>query len=108
LTEENDMKNYFPLMLGLLLAPAVQAAPFDKGHADAGKTLHNRDCVACHQGRFGGDGSKIYTRADRRVKNASSLAQQITTCNANLGNKLFPEDEADIGAFLNKTWYKFK
>ena len=27
---------------------------------------------------------------------------------ANLGNNLFPEDEANLGAYLNKTYYKFK
>ncbi|NTV95715.1 MAG: cytochrome c, partial [Thiobacillus sp.] len=58
--------------------------------------------------RFDGDGAKIYTRADRRVKSAASLAQQITTCNANLGLNLFPEDEANLGAYLNQKFYKFK
>ncbi|MFA5083274.1 MAG: cytochrome c [Hydrogenophilaceae bacterium] len=102
------MKLTIPMLLALLLAPAVQAAPFAQGDAKAGKALHDKQCAACHVGRFGGDGSKIYTRADHRVKSASSLAQQITTCNANLGNNLFPEDEANIGAYLNKTFYKFK
>jgi hypothetical protein len=59
-----------------------------------------------HAGRFGGDGGKIYTRADRRVKNASGLAQQITTCNAMLGNNLFPEDELHLAAYLNGQYYK--
>jgi mono/diheme cytochrome c family protein len=99
----------FPIpVLALLLATAAQAAPFANGNATAGKALHDKQCADCHAARFGGDGSKIYTRAERRVKNASSLAQQITTCNANLGNQLFPEDEANLGAFLNKTYYKFK
>jgi cytochrome c2 len=102
------MKQTLALLLALLFGPAVQAAPFAKGNADAGKTLHNRYCTSCHMGQFGGDGSKIYTRPDRRIRSASSLAQQITTCNANIGNKLFPEDETDIGAYLNQTWYKFK
>jgi cytochrome c2 len=96
------------ILLALLAAPAVQAAPFAKGDAEAGKTLFNRYCTSCHISQFGGDGSKIFTRADRRIRSASSLAQQITVCNANTGNKLFPEDEADIGAFLNQTYYKFK
>lgn len=96
------------LLLGLMLAASAHSAPFSKGHADAGKRLHNSECAACHQARFVGDGSKIYTRADRRVKSASSLAQQITSCNVNLGNKLFPEDEANLGAYLNKNYYKFK
>lgn len=102
------MKQTLTLLLALLFAHAAQASPFASGNAEAGKTLHTRYCISCHMAQFGGDGSKIYTRADRRIRSASSLAQQITTCNANLGNKLFPEDEADLGAHLNKTWYKFK
>jgi len=96
------------ILMLLLLNPLANAAPFDKGNAAVGKTLHEKQCAGCHIGRFGGDGSKIYTRADHRVKSASSLAQQITTCNTNLGNNLFPEDEANLGAYLNKTYYKFK
>jgi hypothetical protein len=42
------------------------------------------------------------------VKNASGLAQQITTCNAMLGNNLFPEDELHLAAYLNGQYYKFK
>ena len=94
-------------ILALLSAPAF-AAPFDKGDAKAGKALHDKQCNACHTARFDGDAGKIYTRADRRVKNASSLAQMITTCNANLGNSLFPEDELNLGAHLNSAFYKFK
>ncbi len=92
----------------LLSSPLHAAAPFANGDAAVGKAMHGKQCAACHATRFGGDGSKIYTRADRRVKNASSLAQMITTCNANLGNNLFPEDEANLGAYLNATYYKFK
>jgi mono/diheme cytochrome c family protein len=106
--EESNMKPTITLLLALLLTPVVEAAPFEKGNVEAGKTQHGHYCVSCHMSQFGGDGSKIYTRADRRIRSAPSLAQQITTCNANLGNKLFPEDEADIGAYLNKTYYKFK
>ncbi len=103
-------KTAFTLLTLLLAAPALAATPipFAKGDAKAGQALHDKQCAGCHAGRFGGDSSKIYTRADRRVKSASSLAQQITTCNANLGNNLFPEDEANIGAHLNKQFYKFK
>lgn len=102
------MKRIAPILLALLIAPAVQAAPFAKGDAQAGQALHDKQCAACHAGRFGGDGGKIYTRADHRVKSAASLAQQITTCNANLGLNLFPEDEANLGAYLNQHYYKFK
>ncbi|MDD5388827.1 MAG: cytochrome c [Gallionellaceae bacterium] len=94
-------------LLALLSASAF-AAPFDKGDAKAGKTTHDKQCTACHASRFSGDADKIYTRAEHRVKSASGLAQMITTCNANLGNNLFPEDELNIGAHLNNTFYKFK
>jgi mono/diheme cytochrome c family protein len=100
---------YVTAILALALLPlSANAAPFAKGDAKAGEKVHQQQCAGCHIGRFGGDGSKIYTRADRRVKSAASLAQQITTCNANLGNNLFPEDEANLGAYLNKSYYKFK
>ena len=89
-------------------APLALAAPFDKGDAKQGKATHDKQCVGCHISKFGGDGSKIYTRADRRVKSASALAQQITTCNAMLGNNLFPEDELHLAAYLNCQYYKFK
>jgi cytochrome c2 len=95
------------LLLALAATPAL-ATPFASGNADKGKALHEKKCAACHAVRFGGDGSKIYTRAERRIKSASGLAQQITTCNAMLGNELFPEDEANLGAYLNQTYYKFK
>lgn len=90
------------------LTTPVLAGPFATGDAAAGKALHAKKCAECHAARFGGDGSAIYTRADRRIKNAAGLAQQITVCNSMLGNELFPEDEANLGAYLNQTYYKFK
>jgi cytochrome c5 len=91
-----------------LLSASAFAAPFDKGDAKAGKALLDRQCSGCHAARFDGDPYKIFTRADRRVKSASGLAQMITNCNANLGNSLFPEDELNLGAYLNSAFYKFK
>lgn len=98
---------HIAVMLALIATPAL-ATPFAAGNAATGKALHEKKCAACHVGRFGGDGSAIYTRADRRVKNAAALAQQITVCNSMLGNELFPEDETNLGAYLNQTYYKFK
>jgi mono/diheme cytochrome c family protein len=91
-----------------ILTASAFAAPFDQGDAQAGKATHEKQCVGCHIGKFGGDGSKIYTRKDRRVKSASALSQQITTCNAMLGNQLFPEGELHLAAYLNGQYYKFK
>jgi cytochrome c553 len=104
--EGNTMKTLI-LLLTLLSVPAY-AVPFAKGDAKAGRAIVDEQCSGCHASRFNGDPSRIYTRPDHRIKSVSSLTQQITTCNANLGNKLFPEDEMNIGAYLNNTFYKFK
>lgn len=104
------MNARFALLLpALLLAGTAQAAvPFAAGNVAHGEALHAKDCAGCHAARFGGDGSAIYTRPDHKVRSASALAQRIAMCSANLGLKLFPEDETDIGAYLNQTYYKFK
>ncbi|MFN3751925.1 MAG: cytochrome c [Thiobacillus sp.] len=89
-------------------ATAAQAAPFAQGDPQAGKILHDKACISCHTGLFGGDGSKMYTRADRKTKTAQQLAARISGCNANTGAGWFPEDEAHVGAWLNQQYYKFK
>ncbi len=91
-----------------LLSAAALAAPFEKGNIQEGKSIHEEKCNGCHASKFNDDGSKIYTRADRRVKTVSSLSQMITTCNAMLGNNLFPEDELHLAAYLNNKYYKLK
>lgn len=92
----------------LCLPGLAQATPFAGADAVAGKKMHAQMCDSCHAGRFGGDADRIYTRPDRKVKSADQLAQRIGSCNAMLGLDLFPEDEANLGAHLNKTFYKFK
>lgn len=89
-------------------AASAQAAPFASGNFDHGKKLHASKCNACHAAKFGDDGSKMYLRSNRRVNSASHLAQQITACNSMLALDLFPEDEAALGAYLNRQFYKFK
>lgn len=91
-----------------LLAGSAHAAPFAKGDPVKGKALHDKACISCHASMFGGDGSEIYTRPDRKVKNAQQLAARIAACNANTGAGWFPEDEAHVGAYLNQQYYKFK
>jgi cytochrome c2 len=90
------------------LATAAQAAPFAQGDPRAGKALHDASCTRCHVDMFGGDGSAIYTRSDRKTRTAEQLAARIAGCNANTGTGWFPEDEAHVGAYLNQQYYKFK
>ena len=98
----------FLMLLTLFAAISVQASPFDKGDAGKGKALSDKQCVACHISLFKGDGTAVYTRADRKVKTAAQLAARVASCNANTGAGWFPEDELNVSAYLNKTYYKFK
>lgn len=74
----------------------------------AGKALLEKHCISCHASSFGGDGSGIYTREDRKVKSAKGLVAQIRNCNTMLGLKWFDEDELNVAAYLNQTYYKLQ
>mgnify|MGYP001035281331 CR=1 FL=1 len=50
------MKTFIALFGALLLSSFVQAAPFEKGNPKIGKALHDKSCINCHIGMFGGDG----------------------------------------------------
>ena len=74
-----------------------------------GKKIDGQKCYACHAQKTGfGDGDMIYMRSDGKVKNLENLKSMVARCNAELRLELFPEDEADVIAFLNKQFYKFK
>lgn len=93
----------------LALPLAAQADPFPGADLAAGKDMHARLCVECHERKYGGeDGSAIYLRPDRRVTTPSALSQQVTTCTTMLKLELFPEDEHHLAGYLNKLYYKFE
>ena len=98
---------------GAILAFLLFAAPVIAGSgamtaAQTGKKLvADTKCEACHASKVGGDGSKMYSRQDRRVTNKSKLLTQVARCNSELNLALFPDDEAAIAAFLNAEHYKF-
>ena len=74
-----------------------------------GKHLHAAKCYQCHADKSGlGDGNLIYTRSDRKVNSLAKLKSQTSMCNSQLRLDLFPEDEADLVAFMNQQFYKFK
>lgn len=94
----------------LLAAPlAALANPFPQADARKGeKLVEESKCNVCHVKLVGGDGTAIFTRADRKVKTAAGLLSQVRTCNTMLGTSWFPEDEENVAAYLNQTYYKFK
>ena len=102
-------KRLIAALIFLTVTATAQAAPFARGDAASGKkTFDQHKCNSCHASMLGGDGSAMFTRAERKVKTPASLATQITRCSTNLGLMLFEDDEENIGAYLNKNYYKFK
>ena len=94
-------------LLALIATPALADDPFAKGNVETGRQLVQKNCISCHASSFGGDGSGIYTREDRKVKSAQGLIQQIRNCNTNLGLQWFEEEELNVAAYLNQKYYKF-
>jgi hypothetical protein len=95
----------FVILLGALISAPVIAAP-DLAN---GKAIDQQKCYACHAKKSGfGNGDMIYTRSDSKVKSLADLKKMVGLCNTELRLDLFPEDEADVTAFLNKQFYKFK
>lgn len=98
----------FPAILSLALLAAAPVFATENGDAKLGKALHDKSCIACHASKFGEDGSKIYTRADRKVTSKQQLGSRVKACNNNVGAGWFPEDEAHVAAYLNATYYHLK
>ena len=93
------------ILLGMLISASAIAAP-DLAN---GKTIDQQKCYACHAKKTGfGNGDMIYTRSDSKVKTLANLKRMVSLCNTELRLDLFPEDEADVTAFLNQQFYKFK
>ena len=90
----------------LLLAPlttALAAADIEKG-----RRLHDQQCTRCHIERYGGDGSQMYLRKDRLIRDRVALGQRVATCNTMINAGWFPEDEENVAAYLAQRYYKFK
>jgi mono/diheme cytochrome c family protein len=103
------MKNTRLALLALLLTSlSAHADPFSAGDAKIGKKMVQQSCTSCHVSSFGGDGSSVYTREDRIVKDAKGLLARIRTCETNLNLKWFEDEEMHVAAYLNQTYYHFK
>ena len=96
----------FLLIIGsVILSQSIEAAPSLKN----GKEIEDNKCYKCHADKSSfGDGTLIYTRKDRRVQSFERLKVMVARCNTELRLDLFPEDEADVSAYLNQQYYKFK
>ena len=87
---------------------AALALPANAADADAGKRLvAEKQCETCHHNKTLGDAKAIYLRKDRKVTTPAQLKARVALCNTELNLQMFPEDEEDVAAFLDRTYYHF-
>lgn len=97
------------LLSVVFLSTGAQADElFPKADIKAGKALVDAHCIDCHASKYGGDGSAIYTREYNKVKTSKGLIAQIRTCNTMIGLKWFEDEEINVAAYLNQTYYKLE
>ncbi|WP_130470722.1 cytochrome c [Candidatus Magnetaquicoccus inordinatus] len=92
------------LVMAMAVAVPVMAADAERGHM-----LHEQSCLSgCHASRVQGHPNDIYTRKGRK-DTLEKVQAQVAFCNQQVLNTLWwPEDEANVVAYLNNTFYKFK
>jgi mono/diheme cytochrome c family protein len=102
------MNQLIVFLLGFIALNSSANELFSKADIPAGKALHEKNCIACHASSYGGDGSAIYTRDFAKVTSTKALVTQVRNCNTNLGLKWFEDEELNVAAHLNHTYYKFE
>ncbi len=94
-------------LLGLLLPSLTLAEAMLLGNAKHGQKLHQAKCVGCHVQQYGGDGSQMYKRADRKVRSAEGLMARVAGCNRQVNAGFSTDDVNDVVSYLNETYYRF-
>ena len=102
------MRLTYHYLLAFMLVFPLSTTSTAAGDPKLGKPLHDKQCIACHVQKFGGDGSKMYSRAERKIATLAALQQRVATCSANTNAGWFPDDEENVAAWLNQQYYKFK
>jgi len=108
-----NMKLHTSLLLACtasFFTVCVQAQPAIFKDADyklGEKLIADNQCVACHVGKVGGDGSAIY-KPQGRINSATLLRGMVEQCNTELNLGMFPEEVNSVAAVLNRNHYKFK
>ncbi len=93
-------------VLAATLSAAVSLPAQGAVDPTTGRQLHDKTCVACHVQRYGGDGSKIYLRADRMIHSRAALDRRVATCSAMTNAGWLPDDEANVAEYLATRYYK--
>ena len=102
-------------LTSILLLAVIGFAPVKaEVNVENGKQLHELKCASCHAT----DGSMPYPKlikrdieqrkVKRKIANYGSLNTQVQACATNLNIDWFPEDVANVAAYLNAEYYKFE
>ena len=86
----------------------AQSDAYPFGDPKVGKQVLEAKCSGCHVARFGDDGSRVFTRPERKASSTQSLLAWVQRCNANAKLELKGEEEESIAAYLNEAYYQFK
>ena len=89
----------------LLLSISISHAA---GDPKRGRELHSANCISCHAAMYGGDGTGIYVRSDRKMASLEALRQQVGRCKDALGVEWPADQVEDVISYLNRTFYKFE
>jgi mono/diheme cytochrome c family protein len=91
--------------IGWLLASALcsllAAGPSGAGDAAAGKALHDARCLRCH-------GTEVYASSKQKITSLAALNKQVVRCAEAADANWDKTQTADVSAYLNATFYRFK
>lgn len=89
------------LYAGVMASMALGALAATSGDRTDGKSLHDANCVGCHD-------SSVYTRKTRSVNSLDALKQQLETCGHASNKGLTPIEKQHIVKYLNDAFYHFR
>lgn len=88
------------MLLGLALSLSASAEEPD---LDNGAFLHGDHCIECH---MMDDHEALYSR-ENRLPSRFRINGQVSACVQALDLGWFPEEESDVAAYLNDTYYHY-
>ena len=92
----------------LALPPSAYAGPLSNADPATGKKVYDKaKCSGCHNSVMGGDGNRIYTRANHKVRNPKDLLKQVRFCVDQTGASASAADIGNIATYLNQRFYRF-
>jgi hypothetical protein len=87
-----------------LLLSTLSLADEYQPDIDNGAFLHAEHCSECHSVP---NHEALYTRENRIVQERIRLNGQVSACAQAFSLGWFPDEEQDVSAYLNATYYRF-